>query len=77
MLRVERKKTIREAKEKAFLEKAREIFDNADTDKTGELTMEQARNLAEEMHRVNGTEFVEEEFQKYFSETDLNQDGRL
>ena len=29
------------------------------------------------MHEANGTEFNEEEFQKYFEETDLNKDGRL
>ena len=29
------------------------------------------------MHKEHGTEFVEEEFQAYFKETDLNGDGVL
>ena len=29
------------------------------------------------MHKEHGTEFVEEEFQAYFKETDLDEDGRL
>ena len=61
--RIERRKSLREQKEKTFLEKAREIFDRADTDNSGELSMEQARALAQGMHEAHGTEFIEEEFQ--------------
>ena len=75
--RIERKKTQREGAERAFLEKAREIFDNADSDKSTFLSVEQARVLAQGMHSEHGTDFVEEEFQKYFKETDLNGDGKL
>ena len=75
--RVEKKKTIREAKKKAFLEKARKIFDDADTDNSSFLSMEQSRALALKMHKEHGTEFNEEEFQEYFKATDLNSDGKL
>ena len=75
--RIERKKTIRAAKEKAFLEKAKEIFDAADTDNSTFLSMEQSRTLAQNMHSEHGTEFNEEEFQEYFKATDLNGDGKL
>ena len=60
--RLERRKSIRTAKEKKFLEKAKEIFDGADTSKTGFLSMEESRILAQGMHKEHGTEFVEEEF---------------
>ena len=75
--RVERKKSIRENKEAKFLASAKKIFDEADTDKSGVLTMDQARILAQGMHKEHGTEFNEEEFQAYFKETDLNNDGVL
>ena len=75
--RLERKKTQREAAEKKFLENARKIFDDADTDKSTFLDMDQARTLAQGMHSEHGTEFEEEEFQKYFKATDLNGDGKL
>ena len=38
--RAERQKSIRDEKETEFQKKARKIFDEADTDKTGELSME-------------------------------------
>ena len=60
--RVERKKSIRDNKEAKFLASAKAIFDEADTDKTGVLSMDQARVLAQGMHKEHGTEFVEEEF---------------
>ena len=60
--RLERKKTAREEAEKKFLVKAREIFDNADTDKSTYLSMDQARVLAQGMHAEHGTEFDEEQF---------------
>ena len=44
--RIERKRTKREMKEKAFLENARKIFDDADTDNSTFLSMEQSRQLA-------------------------------
>ena len=44
--RVEKKKSIREAQEKKFLDDARKIFDEADTDKSTFLSMEQSRILA-------------------------------
>ena len=74
---MERKKSIRDGKEAKFLASAKAIFDEADTDKSGVLSMDQARVLAQGMHKEHGTEFVEEEFQKYFKETDLNGDGVL
>ena len=46
--------------EKKFLENARTIFDNADTDKSTFLSLDQARVLAEGMHKEHGTEFDEE-----------------
>ena len=64
--RLERKKSARDEKERKFLEQAREIFDKADTDNSGELSMEQSRALAQGMHEAHGTEFIEEEFLKYF-----------
>ena len=60
--RLERKKTARERKEKDFLEGARKIFDDADTDNSGFLSLEQSRNLAQKMHEHYGTEYNEEEF---------------
>ena len=39
--------------------------------------MDQARVLAQGMHKEHGTEFNEDEFQAYFKETDLNGDGVL
>ena len=75
--RVERKKSIRDEKETEFQKRARRIFDAADTDNTGELSMDQARNLAIGMHKAQGTEFKEEEFQVYFADADLNKDGKL
>ena len=60
--RIERKKTARERKEKEFLESSRKIFDDADTDKSGFLSMEQSKDLAVKMHEHHGTEYNEEEF---------------
>ena len=59
---MERKKSIRDGKEAKFLASAKAIFDEADTDKSGVLSMDQARVLAQGMHKEHGTEFVEEEF---------------
>ena len=75
--RLERKKTARMEAEKKFLEGARKIFDDADTDKSTFLSLDQARVLAQGMHSQHGTEFNEEQFQAYFKETDLNGDGKL
>ena len=44
--RLERKKSVRTEKETKFLESARKIFDDADTDNSGFLSMEQSRILA-------------------------------
>ena len=75
--KVERKKTLRERQEQKFLKEAKEIFNKADLDRMGFLSIIEARKLAQDMHKKHGTEYDEDEFQEYFKATDLNSDNRL